>query len=73
MVFFCLVDHSQHCLLNMNKLACLRPKTFNVVRLASNKVPAPQDVTKKNAVFDQVTHTGQVSLVVVDLQYNVTI
>ncbi|KAI6223640.1 NADH dehydrogenase [ubiquinone] iron-sulfur protein 6, mitochondrial [Aphelenchoides fujianensis] len=29
------------------------------VRLSSSKLPTPQEVNKKNAVFDQVTHTGQ--------------
>jgi hypothetical protein len=26
-----------------------------------DKVPAPKEVTKENAVYDQITHTGQAS------------
>ncbi|CAD5208881.1 unnamed protein product [Bursaphelenchus xylophilus] len=32
---------------------------LNLVRLASTKLPEPKDITKKNAVFDDVGHTGQ--------------
>ncbi|CAD5206275.1 unnamed protein product [Bursaphelenchus okinawaensis] len=30
-----------------------------LIRLASSKVPEPKDINQKNAVFDEVTHTGQ--------------
>lgn len=44
----------------MLSAVCLRQRSLQLVRLASTKLPEPKEINKQNAVFDQVTHTGQV-------------